>query len=738
MPDEKMIDSERPRPLTAEERDELEVRRAAEIAQEERIRRSVKEKPIMGGAPGEEEARRGMVEVGPIPEAARLYGERIGLYPMEGKDLVELISEAEVGEGGDVSEIADVLRQALAFREGLIFGPEGENIYRSLKDPELIYLHNLFTTVEGSTARPNVFYLDAAIKEALGRRIREAERFHQSGEWWEKKLRRRLERVNKLRKEERRTPLSEEEINNEIEQERRLMENTYEAVPKLLELQNRVEARGVVDQAFIQRMGTCEDPGSASGLLNRDRQYRPSVTPDKGHWRAFFQGEKEGEFGHEVNKVFWEIVKFGLPDQVTERLGLEPIPVYVREQLPEEMFEDKEKKRFKGNFYVGGFDNMPIFKAWLSRLMETSNNRMDIIWNAWKLAMTWEITSELGITIDEKEKEGKKERKYKIAFPPIGNALLTWTAHIEERRLIEFGLTINNERLEDHVGKYVTHSGLPMSLGKFPPLCQSFLHNSQVELKKTDLPNWVWDNLKNRLPNPSDPDYKKYDRGERYNHYILRQRLDPKTGKPKDKIKISLWDLGLYGGMSFAHKEIKDDREIKFPWFLTEVIEPGETPGELPAGSFGNWLLKRYRCMKERGGVLVDIRMRPSIQELADPDFFASRVRDWDKVLGEVKDVLPVHEDYLPPEKNPRAWWVAGILYYHFGGRGELHIPLTKGDEFREYRTTHSLQSIERAKEAKTEKGTGIGDVLHSAVNCGFLREADRNWILQQIGVSLL
>lgn len=706
MPDETMTDPERP--LTAEERDEREVEEAARMAQEERIRRLVKEKPIMGGRGfGEEGARRRMVEGGPIPEAARLYGERIGLYPMEGRDLVESINEAEVGEGGDVSEISNVLRQALAFREGLIFGPEGENIY-DLKDPaELIYLHNLFTTVEGSIARPNVFYLDAAIKETLGRRVREAERWHQNEEWWERKLRRRFE--------EGRTPLSEEDMNNVIEQERRLMRNTYEAVPKLLELQNRVEARGIVDQAFIQRMGTCEDPGTAASLLSRDRQYRPPVTPDKGHWSAFFQGGKEGEFGHEVNRAFWEIVKFGLDDKVIERLGLEPIPPNIREKVPTSIYAD-------------GFDSIPRFREWLSYLMKTANNRMDIIWNAWKLAMAWEITSELGIKIT-------KKGKYKAALPPIGNALLTWTAHIEERRLTEFGLTENYKRGEDQVGKYVTHSGLPMSLGRFPPLCQSFLHNSTVKLIGADFPEHIKENLRKRLPKPGHPDYKDYDRGEGYNHRKLRSELeevfkgeiDPKTGKPK-KLEISLWDLGLYGGLSFADE--------KFPWFLTEEIEPGETPGELPAGSFGGWLLKRYRCLKERGGVLVDIRMRPSIQELSDPDFFASRVRDWDKVLGAVPNVPPSDKDYLPPEKNPRAWWVAGLIWYHTGGKSTTS-PITNKERFREYRTVATNHIFARRGQSAMGKEPGFGDMFRHALNCGFLRQEDQKWIQKILNMRL-
>jgi len=734
MPDETMPESERRRPLTVGEREKHQVEEALRIAREEQglsekrkqeIREEVEEKPIMGGqGPGEEEAGRRMIEGAPVPEAARLYGERIGLYPMEGRDLVELISEAEIEEGGDVSEISGVFRQALAFREGLIFGPEGENIYDLKDTAELIYLHNLFTTVEGSTARPNVFYLDSAIKEALGRRVREAEQWHQNEEWWEKRLRRRFKRLREQREREGRAPLSEKEINNAIEQERRLMKNTYEAVPKLLELQNRVEARGVLDRTFVQRMETCEDPGSASSLLNRDRRYQPPVTPDKGHWDAFFQGGKEGEFGHEVNKVFWEIVKFGLDDEVIKRLGLEPIPPEIR------------KERVRSSIYADGFDRIPVFSDWLSYLLKTANNRMDIVWNAWKLALTWEITSELGI-------KTTKEGKYKVAIPPIGNALLVWTAHLEEQRAAEFGLTKDDKRLKDQVGKYVTHSGLSMSLGKFPPLCRSFLHESRPRLRKEDLeklPEDVLKNLRDKLPKPGDPihnpDYEEYDRGESYNHRKLRERfeevqrgeIDPETNKPKE-LEISLWDLWLYGGLSFADE--------KFPWFLTEKIEPGETPGELSAGSFGGWLLKRSRCLGERGGVLIDIRMRPSIRELADPDFFASRVRTWDKVLGAVKNVSPDHKDYLPPEKNPRAWWMAGLIWYHIGGT-KTKSQLTIKKPLRDYRTVSGEQVLSATGEAAEAKRPTIGDIFRHARNCGFLRKEDINWIISNLSIRLL
>ena len=711
---------EKQKPLTAEQRDELEVQEAARIAREEKIRRLVAERPIMGGqGPGEEEARRRMPERGPIPEEVRIFGERIGIYPMEGRDLVELINEAEVGKDGDVGEIASVIRQALALKEGLVFGPEGENVY-DLTDPaELVYLHNLFTTVESSTVRPNVFYLDAAIKEALGRRVREAERWHRDKEGWEKKLQRGL---NKLRMRENQRLLSEEEIANEIEKERRVMENTYKAVPKLLELQNQVDARGVVDHAFIQRMGTCEDPGSAGNLLRADRRYQPPTTPDKGHWAAFFQGEKEGEFGYEVNRVFWETVKFGLDDRVIARLGLKPIPPEIRRNVPT-------------SIYVYGFGSIPAFRDWLSRLLKSANNRMDIVWNAWKLACTWEITSELGI-------KTTKEGKYKVAIPPIGNALLTWTAHTEEQRAAEFGLTKDNKRVEGQIGKYVTHSGLPMSLGKFPPLCQSFLHESKPRLSREDLeklPKDVLVNLRKRLPSPGNPDYKEYDRGERYNHRKLKQELeevlrgevDPETGKPK-KLEISLWDLGLYGGLSFADK--------KFPWFLTEEPEPGVAPGELTAGSFGGWLLKRSRCFsigpEGSTGVLKDIRSRPDVRDLADPDFFGKRVRVWDKVLGAVKNVPPNHEDYLPPEKNPRAWWVTGLIWYHTGGRS-TKSPITEREPFREYRTVARPHEISRRGEAAEAREPTFGDMFRHALNCGFLRKEDVAWIQQKLKMSL-
>ncbi len=76
MPEENMVE-ERPKPLSAEERDELEVERAAEMAKEEqeaRIRKMVEERPIMGGQGPDEEEPAPLWPEGERPFFVRGYG----------------------------------------------------------------------------------------------------------------------------------------------------------------------------------------------------------------------------------------------------------------------------------------------------------------------------------------------------------------------------------------------------------------------------------------------------------------------------------------------------------------------------------------------------------------------------------------------------------------------------------------------------------------------------------------
>lgn len=599
-------------------------------------------------------------------EQRRLLEERAGSYPIEGEDLISLIGEAEVGKGGDISEFKWAFREAMAFREGLVFGSEE---YDLDNNNTVIYLNNLFTTVETSTTRPRSDYIDAAIRESVGRKIREVRIYDKNPRLWERRTRQKIERELELEAlriarygplvageegeqgtegvEPKAKPASTKEsrINEELDKEKRRIENIRLAKDELLKLAEHADARRLVDEAFVQRMGTCENDEAAANLLSRDRSYKPPVTPDKGHWEAFFRGDQE--WGNAVNEVFWEIVKFGRPDEEARKVGRDPIPPEVRKEVGPAI-------------YAKGFKDVRQFRTWLKHLYVKSGNRMDVVWNAWKLALTWEVVNEFGVytVLDE-----KGEKKYELADPPLGNALFTWTAHLEVKRRYEFGIGPDGRRTQ--VAKYISHTGLPMSLGKFPALCRDYLHEAKLDFE-----------------------------GEK---------------------KTNLFKVAWNKGISFA--------DTRFPWAQTEAT--AGAPGELGSGSFGLWLLNRFRAFN----VVADIRMVPdNPNSIANPDFFAKRIRNWEKVLGKL-------DDSTPPENNPRTWWVAGLIYYFLGGTAK-RTELTDQDRERDYRTIAKGLLLYERRES-LEARPSVGDILRHARICNFLRQEDVDWILKKLRLKL-
>lgn len=572
------------------------------------------------------------------------------LYPMEEELFIDLLNVAEIGKGGDISEIVEVVQEALAFREGLTYGVADYDL-GWWRDDEgnindvILKLQNDFTTVEEATSRPPAPYLGPAMRKAIRSRIQEVKFEKRSGGLWNKMIRAKYPPVREdkydhlpVADEQRQGLLDRDRAERErkISNAREALERNAEAEEPLMNLENHLDARRVLDFAFIQRMGTCETPVLAAELSNRDARYQPPTTPDKGHWQALFQGE----FGEGVNKVLREIVKVAYTPDGYVREGKENVP-----GIPQTV-------------YVDGFEKTEDFQKWIKHLYDTAAGRMDVVWTAWRLALTWELVNEFG-------KEVTKKGRYKLASPPLGNALFTWTTHLEEKRAMEFGLKADGTRMQQE--KYISHTGLPMSLGKFEPLCRSFLHNSRVgEGKETKNLFDIW---------------------------------------WEDEVKLA--DL---------------------PWYQTEHLSPGVAPGELTPGSFGGWLLKRIRAFN----VVSDIRSQPPLggrDGVSAPDFFAARIRNWGKVIGKIGRGLP-------PEENPRAWWVAGIIWYHTGGTS-TKSPITKSEPFRDYRTVARSEGVVRRGEAAEDRGVMIGDIFRHATNCGFLRKEDVDWIKKKLGITL-
>lgn len=276
--------------------------------------------------------------------------------------------------------------------------------------------------------------------------------------------------------------------------------------------------------------------------------------------------------------------------------------------------------------------------------------------------------------------------KFQIADAPIGNDLFTWTAHLDAKRKSEFGLKPNGDR--EGYEKNPTHTGYPISLGHICPvgskqLCESYLHESMVDVA-----------------------------------------IKGKKGKAS---LWDLWDKGLPLG--------------KLPWDATELQQEGLETEELGVGSFGFWLLKRSRA----GKVLEDIRSRPSLRDISDPDFFAKRVRVWKKVLPlnalySEDDKEKFYNDgemegEIKPEYNPRAWWLAGIILHSHNVK-TTEIPLARENYDKVYRTYvyNERWGTDMAGSVNSKK-TNISEVFNHAYQCGFLRKIDIDWLSVKLNI---
>ncbi|RLC31484.1 hypothetical protein DRH13_02985 [Candidatus Woesebacteria bacterium] len=682
---------------------------------------------VGGGGPPDGEKR----EQEELTEQARLMGERAGIYPMEGSDIVELLTEVEIGKAGDTKELELVTKEALAYKEGLKFGFSREAYFDQGRGEQssIIYLQNLFTSVEGATGRPKSPYIDPALEGAIGQRIRESGRYERNPGAWKLKQEKRYGKINRGRVMRGEEPLSDEGIGIFIEPQESQLKNSIEARSSLRRLENHIEARKIIDMAFLQRMGTCEDPEGATEI---SRRYGTAYSPDKGHWKAFFQDKEkeEAEWGKKVDKVFWRIVSFGLPDEVIKNIGLESIPTEIRTN------DEKPGENVGRNIYFTGFEKTKQFKNWIKYLLDGADGDMDAVWAAWRVALLWEIPNELGLNIDA----GKN--KWNIPFPPIGSALHSFSAHVEAKRALEFGLKPDGSLDKSKADRFISHSGLPMSLGKFPSLCKSFLHESECRFSLNEILKRK-DQMKKLIHNlpqgEGDPYYSNMHKAD-IKHYVSRykdmkekieeviKKSETEDGRKElsestDMVNISLWEMGLFAKVSFDSEH--------FPWMAIEESLEGEEAGEVAPGGFGSWLLRRSRAWS----IIKDIRSRPSLSDIASPDFFndGSRVRTWSKVLGPLQ-TNPSHDLYVAPKDNPRTWWLAGLIWYHREG-GSMTSKITKEDNYKDYRTFVRREVFKQkgAGHVEGDRGVLLGDILKHAKDSGFIRREDAKWILSEL-----
>lgn len=640
-------------------------------------------------------------------EIVRRYNEAsIDRLPVGAERIISTLMSAEVREGGDVTELRKAVDNALAYREGLTFGVKGAAYEFEPKNPrdriKIATIEKKFATTEDSLNRPGTAtpYINAALEDALDGRIQRAQEYHDDPTAWQTNIRMRIAQQNEIYKQAGRVDLvlGDDRVTQTVEEETQKIQREYDAIPKLIELRGLADTRNVLDEVFQLRQRTCENPELAKEVGGQ--YYCP--TPDGMHWVTLFQGETTADYGKGVADAFEEIVKMGLHPDVVARLGMEPIPVEVRQQVKQEI-------------YARGFVNAVAFGTWMNDVLKRTEGRMDEAWQAWRLALSWEVIDTLGVTTekvnikDPISKETKIKEKYVFATPPIGNALFTFINHLKEKRKLEYGLYTDGTRFSTE--KFVGHSGLPMSIDHIPNLCSDYLHKASIEFNAKGLSPEVRQNLLRNLPTQGMVDYEE-DYGK------LRKSLEDLAKDPNKKVKISLWDIWLYGRVGLA--------DPKFPWFQTDQPSADDPADELEPGSFGFWLLTRSRS----AGILESIKSQPSLRDVAAPDFFSKIVRNWTKVLG------PVKED-MKPEDNPRVWWVAGLIHLHQTNLERPGIkPNPKIDEESKYHWSQKNEGLSISAKGMEDKGVAVNDIFYNAVLCGFLRPKDVDWIKNKLDIK--
>lgn len=570
-------------------------------------------------------------------------------YPWALRDK-RFLHKVDIAEGRN---LPPAIKEALAWKEGLQLGEKGYD----LDDPGTItYLLNKFTTAESAMDRPTTTNLDAAIGNKLDTLY--------------------LDIVDRAQTPDGKFAFSSEQLEN---------------MATVTSLISWVEARHLLDMTFIERMMMCSSEDNAAELaMGVGKGGRQPTTPDKGHWKALFGSRKiegsietspEALFGDKVDLVLRGIMACGVKDV--------DIPVKTKEKLGSSL---PDKTKIPVDIYAVGFKT-ETFKNWMQYLLTLSKGDMGAVWTAWRLALTWELTSECAYTTETSKPQGRGEiKEHKIGTSPIVNTLFVWVRWFNEKRAIEYGYQSDNKTRDVHYNKNIEHCGNPLSIGELPKdgLCRDFLHETKFELAT----------------------------------------IDEKTGKNKTK---TLWDKWWQDGVSLAGDIVKLANgtfvEDKFPWVLTEKGAVGADPGaeETGSGAYVSWLFKRrrafkvHKCFRDAGDI--------SLADIAKPDFFAEKVRDWSMLCK-------VYEN-TPPNQNVLALYVRDLLVAHHWEPILSRVPAIKAKPEANYRPTVAFRERFEQQEGagQDSKSIGVYDILRNARECGFLRDTDINWIIDQLGL---
>ncbi len=502
------------------------------------------------------------------PEQGVPFGARKeGRYAIRGVRVIDRLGQAkrEFVETGDHQLLVETVLDTLAYQEGI---SQIELFPNETNAQTLVSLRNKFLTVETGIKQDNDGNLDGWQDITVKDTIAEANQFKRD-------VRRAKIQSNgnaasfdegmrniRERWAENGVPLTPQEEAFYLNQD---------AINELVGLENQIEARKVVTQAFLQRQVSCHSSKKQSEIGETSVSY----TPDSSHWAGFFQSEPGwGNLVDGVMRKMVDVVDKSKPTVV----GLDGQP------LPKDLFAE-------------GFKNTPEFKRWFDVMLKEAGGRVDVVWNAWKVMLLWEVPSMYGMEVDGD--------KYKFGTPPLISAMMSDVIHNEEHRAHEYGWKAGTEKGNNpqrrQMARYVGKSGYPMSIGRVPQLCGSFLHETTVKI----------------------------------------------NGKDK-----SLFDLWYKDGKKFS--DIGNNRDKGFPWI--EADDPTGDDDE-PAGAMSSWFLKRGRAHR----VFDDLAGRPEMRDLSNMTKWEDRVRDWDKLKIGPKS----EDDRIEPERNPRVLWIQGILIAH-------------------------------------------------------------------------
>ncbi|MFH1561492.1 MAG: hypothetical protein ABID04_02850 [Patescibacteria group bacterium] len=365
-------------------------------------------------------------------------------YPMAERDIQEEIREALAKK--DPERVSMALAEAWAYNEGLVLGIDG---YDTSDPRTLVYLMNLFTTVEGGVKRAPTYYVEQEIRVALEGGVRAIKR------------RARMEK-------------------------RALTDEEKRAVSDLTAFENKKEAVEIVDQAFINRQNTVANPGGAAKLGSDGVDVatrRPAVAPDKGHWISLF----EGPDGQGLDEVLREMVRVAMSPDELQSLGLSSV-----EGIPREVYAmGFATQKVDGKTVPG----TQIFKRWMDHMLGVTGGRMDLVWRAWKLALVWKLIDKYSVCtrIDDDKKPGTPGYKtYVIGGPPIMATISKKALHLKTAIEVELGYDADGNKYETG---YVSHGGYPLMRGQADFEAKSFLDYSKVKLpdgKKDTLWNLWW------------------------------------------------------------------------------------------------------------------------------------------------------------------------------------------------------------------------------------------------------